>query len=362
MNNFYYRSVAAFCCMTLALPCFTLKADTPDGKMQKDLEYAKKLVTTEPQKDAFDIFTRYAKNGDPEAMAWLGRCYLNGHGTEQDYKKAFEYFKQAAQQGHPRGLNGLGLCYMWGRGCDVNYKEALHYLTEADKKGFSLAAVNLGLFYSKRKSGFYNQELAEKYYKKAIAQNVPDAKFLYAIFLHENSRYKEAIALLQTLSDKHSKMLLAECYSNGRGCETDSAKAAQLLMQVPVEDWDDWCGEFFFAYGHEFYHEKPESQTYISYFELAADAGNKDAQYALAKLKEKTSPKAAISYYRKAVDNGDMLAIFNLAQLYESQKEYDKAYEYYVKASLNDNPRLKEVAFAGMSRMMRLHLKQKKQA
>ena len=58
----------------------------------------------------FESYLRAAKNGDADAMFIVGRCYLDGVGTEKDPTEARTWFNKAAAEGNQaskRALNQL---------------------------------------------------------------------------------------------------------------------------------------------------------------------------------------------------------------------------------------------------------------
>lgn len=66
-----------------------------------------------PEK-AFDLFTRAANNGDPEALFELGKLYEKGIGTKQDVAKAIDLYQRSANLGFADAINDLGFLYYQG--------------------------------------------------------------------------------------------------------------------------------------------------------------------------------------------------------------------------------------------------------
>jgi TPR repeat protein len=59
------------------------------------------------QRKAAGLYRKAAEGGHDEAQFYLGDCYLNGRGVEQDDKQAAEWFKKAAEQGHLQAKDAL---------------------------------------------------------------------------------------------------------------------------------------------------------------------------------------------------------------------------------------------------------------
>ena len=100
------------------------EADIKKETTDKDLALAKFMFENKNDAKAFEMFLKYATEGNTEAEAWLGRCYMNGIGTPVNYDKAFEYFSKAAAKNHPYGINGLGVCKQYGYGTGGRAKSA----------------------------------------------------------------------------------------------------------------------------------------------------------------------------------------------------------------------------------------------
>lgn len=54
----------------------------------------------EMNREAIKWFAKAAELGNVEAMYYLGECYRDGSGVDEDQKKAVEWFTKAAKQGH----------------------------------------------------------------------------------------------------------------------------------------------------------------------------------------------------------------------------------------------------------------------
>jgi TPR repeat protein len=59
------------------------------------------------QRKAAGLYRKAAEGGHDEAQFYLGDCYLNGRGVEQDKKQAAEWFKKAADQGYLQAKEAL---------------------------------------------------------------------------------------------------------------------------------------------------------------------------------------------------------------------------------------------------------------
>jgi TPR repeat protein len=85
-------------------------------------------MTREDYVAAAAIFAPIAQNGNPEAQAYMGYLYANGHGVPQDYTQAAIFYRRAAEQGNPSAQYELGLLYDKGQGVPSDSTEAEKWL------------------------------------------------------------------------------------------------------------------------------------------------------------------------------------------------------------------------------------------
>ncbi|WP_050724129.1 tetratricopeptide repeat protein [Nitratiruptor sp. SB155-2] len=63
------------------------------------IEKAVDLFENDKYDEALPIFKKLAKEGDAEAMYYLGMMYYEGWGVEKDEKMAVEWWKKANRRG-----------------------------------------------------------------------------------------------------------------------------------------------------------------------------------------------------------------------------------------------------------------------
>ncbi|BCD61766.1 MULTISPECIES: tetratricopeptide repeat protein [Nitratiruptor] len=64
------------------------------------LQKAVALFEADKFDEALPLFKELAKNGDGEAMYYLGMMYYEGWGVEKDQNKAVEWWKKANRRGN----------------------------------------------------------------------------------------------------------------------------------------------------------------------------------------------------------------------------------------------------------------------
>ncbi|XP_053430269.1 protein sel-1 homolog 2 isoform X1 [Nycticebus coucang] len=167
---------------------------------------------------ALYYFLKAAKAGSANAMAFIGKMYLEGNAAApQNNATAFKYFSMAANKGNAIGLHGLGLLYFYGKGVPVNYAEALKYFQKAADKGWPNAQFQLGFMYYSGSGIWRDYKLAFKYFYLASQSGQPLAIYY-----------------------------LAEMYATGTGvlrsCRTAVEKRPKFLRKRRCTHWHFSCG------------------------------------------------------------------------------------------------------------------------
>ncbi len=75
--------------------------------------------------------SKEGKKNSARAQHYLGDCYENGIGVDEDTKQAVIWFKKAAQQGDACSQFNLEFCYYNGEGVDINMKQAVMWYKKA---------------------------------------------------------------------------------------------------------------------------------------------------------------------------------------------------------------------------------------
>ena len=72
-------------------------------------------------------FTKAAKQGNVEAMYYLGECYMEMFGVRHSVRKAMLWLRKAAKQGNWYAQLKVADCYFKGNGIKLDYKEAINW-------------------------------------------------------------------------------------------------------------------------------------------------------------------------------------------------------------------------------------------
>ncbi len=83
----------------------------------------------------FDIFLELAEADYADAYFFVGYCYLNGVGTEEDHEAAVEYLQKAMEDGSPKAMHYLGICAYDGLGMVEDHALAYSLFRMASEYG-----------------------------------------------------------------------------------------------------------------------------------------------------------------------------------------------------------------------------------
>lgn len=134
------------------------------------------LVIKKSEKDhkkGIAILTKAARDDDnPEAMAVLGSCYLQGLGVRMNRKQGMKWLRKGADLGCPTALSSLGSVLM----DEGKVKESLKYLKKAADMGDPEGLFLLGGLYLDGTGVEKNRETAAFYFRRAVLQGMDEAR------------------------------------------------------------------------------------------------------------------------------------------------------------------------------------------
>ena len=267
---------------------------------------------------------------DPDAAHYLqyriGKMYLRGLGTDQNYEQAAVWLKQASNK-NPYAAYALAGLYRHGQGVEINNKTALNLYTKAataTPKNTPYAAYELGNMYRQGIGTQPDPEIANQWYAQA-----------YRGFQSlENGTLDDT--LLYRMGQMHYKGLgteksipLAISYFE-KSAERKNSNALYGLGQIFL---DKDLPQF-------------DPQTGIEYLSEAANLGNPFAQYRLGNLYltgEHIDPNIdeAIRLFSTAAEQGNDMALYQLGKLFYDgislPQNTQQAIRYLEAAAQNSN-------------------------
>lgn len=131
---------------------------------------------------------------NPVALSNVGLAYLKGIGVEKNIEKSVELLKRSVEIKETKAaLNNLGVIYL------KEYQkidEAIKYFERALSNGHCKSSLMLGIIYHKD-----NQEVATKYYKKAIECGELRAKVNLSQLVLESGDIEQGIVMLKEAAE-----------------------------------------------------------------------------------------------------------------------------------------------------------------
>ena len=159
------------------------------NKMGKPISYSSKLV-------------ELAETGNAVAQNFLGHCYLEGEGIEQNSKKVVFWFSKAAEKNNSKAYNNLGYwCYLHGTGTPVDSIKARAWFEKGAEAGIRTSQTNVGYLY---------------------------------LSIEGEEDYDKAFYWLTKASEQNSQNaleMLGMCYENGWGTKVDLSKAQECYRK-----------------------------------------------------------------------------------------------------------------------------------
>ena len=100
------------------------------------------LSWTDPLPAITAALDEWAQVGDVDSQYLLGRRYMSGTGTIQDYTRGVCWLRIASHHEDPRAMNSLGFAYEMGRGVQRSHVNAHLWYNLAAARGLEAAANN----------------------------------------------------------------------------------------------------------------------------------------------------------------------------------------------------------------------------
>lgn len=190
------------------------------------------------KKEGANYLLKTAEAGFPQAMYYIGNCYMDGEGLTRNAEQAIKWYKSAAGKGVPNAQWKLAQCYREGIGTDINFDQALYWYAESLQKGYSRAFRQLivdsisgspFVAYLKGVKAYTNKdfETALKEFKIVEKAKIADGKVMEVTVIanpnYAKHNIKKGIKLLDDVSKTNAlaMYLLGALYEAGKGVNKD---------------------------------------------------------------------------------------------------------------------------------------------
>lgn len=346
----------------------------------KEYKKARSLIYRKPPEYEKALVILRGEKNNALALYEIGNCYQYGRGVkinraeaDKFYNKALDIFKNTyeALDQKARGEQFLlsylpyriGKQYYYGQGTEIDFEEARIWFEGASDDGNQYAQYALGNIYYNGNGVEKDFECAMEYYQKAALQSNPYAEYKLAKMYEigegtekdsgfTENYYKRAYRhfeeMLNEDSDDHLLYRLAMMSLNGQGTEINKVKGQEYLEQAAESG--NINAKYQLAKLKMETGDVKEIKDAILLLKEAADKGkNQMAQYVLGKIftdgekyQIETDMKTGIHYLELAVKQENKYAAYSLGKIYaDVNGEYfskEKAVFYLQKSDLKENP------------------------
>ena len=200
-------------------------------------------------KTAYNIWKVFAEEGDADSQFYLGVMYEKGTGVKQQIPQAIFWYIKAAEQKHARAHYNLGNLFFNGRGVSVDHQEAARRFELAAELGYQPAQFNLAYAYEKGLVGAKNPKAAFKWYLRAAEAGLVKAQ-----------------------------IRVAKAYQAGDLTKQDNSKAIEWFERSLKKKETP---EVRYHIGMIYLEEEATQEVGLRYLRLAAESGERLAQYQL---------------------------------------------------------------------------------
>ena len=278
----------------------------PEATYELAFYYSDEKYTT-------SLIEKAAQQGYAQAQNYLGICYEDGKGVEQNQEKAFYWYEQAAKQGYDWGQINLANCYDDGDGVEKDEEKAVYWYEQAAKQGNAYAQNRLGICYSNGKGVDQNKEKAFYWYKQAAKQGYAWGQYNLAYCYDDGDGVEKdetkAVYWCEQAAKQGNAVAqngLGICYANGKGVEQDQEKAIYWYKQAANQGYA-W-GQYNLALKYKDSTDNNKINERKRLLQLSAEQDIGVAQYELALCYEQgkgtdQNNKAAFYWMKRAVDN-----------------------------------------------------------
>lgn len=184
------------------------------------------------KEEAYRVFSKEARQGNPAAMVNLAVASLAGWNTKPNAGAALYWLQASADRGFAPAFYDLGILYFKGCGVRQDLTEAFRFFRLGADSGYAPAQVNLGYFYDHGLGVAQDHVSAVECYRRAAEAGEAQAQYNLAdLYLHgEGVPRDESMAFTwfhKAALQGHSggRIMIGSMLAAGRGTSKDLAGA-----------------------------------------------------------------------------------------------------------------------------------------
>ncbi|HBV88463.1 MAG TPA: hypothetical protein DEF42_17910 [Desulfosporosinus sp.] len=320
------------------------------GKM-----YVAGLGTPQNYEVAAEWFEMAVAKNHKYAQYSLAGLYYRGQGVEQSYTTAFSLYGKSAAQENPYASYELAKMYRNGIGCNKDTEKADQYFKNAFV-GFSAIEADshddklqyrLGQMLYMGTGTEKDAVKAVDYLEQSAKQGNANAQYLLAkIYLEADNGLKNVEWALEWLGkaaendNTQAQYALGKLYRDGNHVEKDIIKAVELfkLSAEQENQFAQYALGKLYLFGEEI---PKDVEAAVKWLSASAEQENSFAQYTLGKLyvEGKDVPKdveTGLKLLTASADQGNPYASYELGKMYRDglgcNKDTEKADQYFKNA------------------------------
>ena len=196
------------------------------------------------EEEALSGIRELAEQGNAQAQFYLGNCYAQGIGVEEDWEEAVQWFTAAEKQGHAGAANNLAYAFDdEGLGTERNQDYARELYQKAAENGSAVALNNLGYTYSNW-GNIVDEEHSFQLYEQSAEKGCAAAQHnlgvAYGLGYGIEKNNEKAAKWMELAAEKElsvAQFLLGKFYQDGRGVACDENKGQELLKKAAQQDY-----------------------------------------------------------------------------------------------------------------------------
>lgn len=254
-------------------------------------------------RDAARFLRQAAEGGHTVSQYLCGCILLNGDGVKKDPTKAAVFFKYAADAGH---VDASFLCSKMlsdGNGIKKDPRLAMYYLRKAAEGGHQEALLRAGILF---KDGELFLQVAEDKGDTRAMLELGKACEKVQDYAGAINHYRKGIEK----NDGDCICSLGVLVENGKGCQQNEDEAMKLYRRAAMDGSP--LGQYNYAC---ILQRRGNIEEAVTFFKMAADRGDPDAQLSYANLMAMNNITEAAKYAEMSAEQGNSRAQCLIGQL-----------------------------------------------
>lgn len=192
--------------------------------------------------EMYDLLVAASASQNTVAMYELANCYFEGLGGRSSEQQAFLLYEKAARLGNPDAMNNLADMYLNGEATEVDEVKALYWFEKAAELGVAEAMYTLGIMHEQGLGTSCDEALAFAYYHCSAERDDIEAMYRLGMIFFSGElgqRQDDAKAMewfLKASEHFHVDAIfnVGYCYEYGYGIDQNTEQALHYYKQASM--------------------------------------------------------------------------------------------------------------------------------